>query len=121
MLVECMKLCVVITDKDLALMNACEQVFPKANKDLFRFHIHQNINKKSKDKFTENEWKEFLRSISTLCESSTGNIYRYNLANIEAQLNEVVRGREYFLHNYLKTFLQSYIRRYIPNKLWLYF
>ncbi|KAJ0827527.1 putative MULE transposase domain, FHY3/FAR1 family [Helianthus annuus] len=57
MLVDCTEPRVIITDRDLALMNACEQVFQKANKYLCRFHIHQNINKNSKEKFNEKEWK----------------------------------------------------------------
>lgn len=117
MLVDCMEPRVIITDRDFALMNACEQIFPKANKYLCRFHIQQNINRNSKKRFTDKEWKEFCRSFSTLCESSTERIYDYNLANFEAHLKETGRGRKYFLHNYVHTVLH----KYIPEKLPLYF
>ena len=102
MLAGCMEPRVILTDRDFALMNACEQVFPKAHKYLCRFHIQQNINKNSKRKFSDKEWKEFVRTFWTLCESTTEEIYRYNLENLEAQLKEADREREYFLHNYVQ-------------------
>ena len=104
MLVDCMEPRVIVTDRDLALMSACERVFPNAYKFLCRFHIQQNIARNSKKAFTDNEWKQFLRSFSTLCESPTEALYEYNLANFQSHLEDIGRTREYFLHNYVTTF-----------------
>ncbi|XP_076909941.1 putative protein FAR1-RELATED SEQUENCE 10 [Bidens hawaiensis] len=43
MLVDCREPRVILTDRDQALMNACETVFPNATKNLCRWHIMQNI------------------------------------------------------------------------------
>ncbi|GJX86347.1 FAR1-related sequence 5-like protein [Tanacetum coccineum] len=40
---ECMHARVIVTDRELTLMNACEKVFPHANHLLCRWHISQNI------------------------------------------------------------------------------
>ncbi|KAH1066536.1 hypothetical protein J1N35_031523 [Gossypium stocksii] len=42
---ECMYPHVIVTDRELALMNACQQVFPDANRLLCRWHITENIKK----------------------------------------------------------------------------
>ena len=43
---ECMHPRVIVTDRELALMSACEKVFPHANHMLCRWHISRNIFKK---------------------------------------------------------------------------
>ncbi|KAJ0870310.1 putative transcription factor FAR family [Helianthus annuus] len=119
MLAGCMEPRVILTDRDFALMNACEQVFPKAHKYLCRFHIQQNINKNSKKKFSDKEWKEFVRTFWTLCESTTEEIYMYNLENFEAQLKEADREQVYdymkksWLDPYREKFVSCWINRTI--------
>ncbi|KAJ0489592.1 putative transcription factor FAR family [Helianthus annuus] len=111
MLAGCMEPRVILTDRDFALMNACEQVFPKAHKYLCRFHIQQNINKNSKRKFSDKEWKEFVRTFWTLCESTTEEIYMYNLENFEAQLKEADREQVY---DYMKkSWLDPYREKFV--------
>ncbi|MFS7959222.1 putative MULE transposase domain, FHY3/FAR1 family [Helianthus anomalus] len=119
MLAGCMEPRVILKDRDFALMNACEQVFPKAHKYLCRFHIQQNINKNSKKKFSDKEWKEFVRTFWTLCESTTEEIYRYNLENLEAQLKEADREQVFdylkksWLDPYREKFVSCWINRTI--------
>jgi histone-lysine N-methyltransferase SETD2 len=95
MLRDCMEPRVIITDRELALMNACDLVFPSAHKYLCRFHIAQNINRNSKKKFNGKQWKEFSRSWTTLCESATEEIYEYNLSNFEGNLRDIGRTRKF--------------------------
>ena len=40
---ECMHPRVIVTDRELALMSACEKVFPHTNHILCRWHISRNI------------------------------------------------------------------------------
>ncbi|MFQ6631240.1 hypothetical protein Gotur_008631 [Gossypium turneri] len=42
---ECMYPRVIMSDRELALMNACQQVFPDATRLLCRWHITENIKK----------------------------------------------------------------------------
>ncbi|XP_076944427.1 protein FAR1-RELATED SEQUENCE 5-like [Bidens hawaiensis] len=48
---NCMMPRVILTDCDLALMNACEIVFPNAAKLLCRWHINENIKKHCRQSF----------------------------------------------------------------------
>ena len=107
MLGDCMEPRVIVTDRELALMNACDQIFPNAYKFLCRFHIQQNILRNSKKAFNDKEWKQFLRSFSTLCESPTEELYEYNLGNFQSHLEDIGRKREYFLDNFFVRFLHT--------------
>ncbi|KAD4583971.1 hypothetical protein E3N88_21572 [Mikania micrantha] len=59
MLNKCMEPRVIITDRDLAVMNACRKVFPEAAKYLCRWHIDENIAKHCKESFSDADWKKF--------------------------------------------------------------
>ncbi|KAJ0827926.1 putative MULE transposase domain, FHY3/FAR1 family [Helianthus annuus] len=96
MLDECMEPRVIVTDRDLALMNACAKVFPNASRYLFRFHIQQNICKHYKSDTTEEEWQKFLSFWGTLCESPSVPIYEYHLHNLQKRLVECKRSRKFF-------------------------
>lgn len=52
--------CVIVTDRDLALVRAVREEFPNAHKLLCRWHINQNILKFCRNKFTDgvNEYDE---------------------------------------------------------------
>ncbi|KAK1410096.1 hypothetical protein QVD17_36629 [Tagetes erecta] len=102
---------VIVTDRELALMSACKQIFPNAHRYLCRFHIQQNILRNCKKHFLDGEWKEFIRFFSLLCESTTEPIYEYNLTNFEAHLKESGRGEvfEYVHDNWLKPYRQKFV------------
>ncbi|KAH7855215.1 hypothetical protein Vadar_022474 [Vaccinium darrowii] len=50
---------VVVTDRELALMNAIARVFPKATHLLCRWHIEKNVFDKCRRKFDDKTWQEF--------------------------------------------------------------
>ncbi|XP_076943183.1 protein FAR1-RELATED SEQUENCE 5-like [Bidens hawaiensis] len=79
MLHECMMPRVILTDRDLALINACNVVFPDAAKFLCRWHISQNIKKYCKQSFTKgNNWEFFEELLSSVVFSPTPAAYEYN-------------------------------------------
>ncbi|XP_021980399.1 uncharacterized protein LOC110876537 [Helianthus annuus] len=101
LLEEGMEPCVIVTDCDKALMNACDKVFPKASKLLCRWHISQNILKHTKAKFaTAEEWKIFKLSWSRLCNSPTERLYNYNFERLFTRLTDDHRSG---VLNYLYT------------------
>ena len=51
---------VIVTDRDLALINTCNKIFPNPYKSLCRFHIQSNIAKKCVRGFTREQWNKFL-------------------------------------------------------------
>lgn len=49
---------VIVTDRDLALMEACRYVFPEASRFLCRHHIYENIRKHWRPSFgSQTEWE----------------------------------------------------------------
>ena len=115
MLVDCMEPRVIVTDRDFALMNACDQIFPNAYKFLCRFHIQQNIFRNSKKTFTDKQWKEFCHWFSVVCESPTEKLYEYNLTNFQSHLVTDGREREYFFYIYNFTYLLFYIHVHLRS------
>ncbi|KAH1198536.1 PKS-NRPS hybrid synthetase [Glycine max] len=58
---------VIVTDRDLALMNAVKTVFPKSTNLLCRFHIDKNVKAKCKSLIGEkNVWDYVMDNWSTL-------------------------------------------------------
>lgn len=92
MLTSCMEPRVIITDRDLALMNACNKVFPDASKYLCRWHISENIAKFCKASFSDKDWSVFMIRWARLLESSTPEIYEYNYNRLFEQL--IKAGRQ---------------------------
>ncbi|KAM0048125.1 putative MULE transposase domain, FHY3/FAR1 family [Helianthus debilis subsp. tardiflorus] len=76
---ECMMPRVIVTDRELALINACSKVFPNATRLLCHFHIQQNIARKCKEGFDKEDWGKFMSYWRRLCESSSEPMYKYNL------------------------------------------
>ncbi|KAL1149138.1 hypothetical protein V6Z11_A10G172200 [Gossypium hirsutum] len=57
---ECMYPRVIVMDRELALMNACQQVFPDATRLLCRWHITENIKKHCRQSIkSQHEWESF--------------------------------------------------------------
>ncbi|KAH7866059.1 hypothetical protein Vadar_014998 [Vaccinium darrowii] len=50
---------VVVTDRELALLNAIARVFPKATHLLCRWHIKKNVFAKCRRKFDDKTWQQF--------------------------------------------------------------
>ncbi|KAH1080003.1 hypothetical protein J1N35_019764 [Gossypium stocksii] len=53
---ECMYPRVIVTDRELALMNTCQQIFPDATRLLCRWHITENIKKHCVLKYLDQVW-----------------------------------------------------------------
>lgn len=77
---------VIITDRDMALVKACETVFPKAKRNLCRWHIEQNIFKHCNQGFDGDGWNRFTRLWAKLLNSSTPVIYHYHYDKLYREL-----------------------------------
>jgi len=76
---KCVMPRVIITDRDLGLVNACKQVFPEASHQLCRFHIFQNICKHCKPSFgKQEEWEAFERMWARVISSPTPESFERN-------------------------------------------
>ncbi|TYH42281.1 hypothetical protein ES332_D11G053800v1 [Gossypium tomentosum] len=108
---ECMYQRVIVTDRELALMNACQQVFPDATRLLCRWHITENIKKHCRQSIKlQHDWDSFRAMWNVLVESPTW-IFKYKemfvLVWIDRHLNfgERTTNRVESQHAKLKKYL----------------
>ncbi|XP_076937851.1 uncharacterized protein LOC143605728 [Bidens hawaiensis] len=101
MLHKCMMPRVILIDRDLALMNACNVVFPDAAKLLCRWHISQNVKKHCKQSFVRGNknWEYFEELWSSLIHSPTLDAYEYNYK----RLHDGFTGKHKRVFDYVNT------------------
>ncbi|KAF5822950.1 putative MULE transposase domain, FHY3/FAR1 family [Helianthus annuus] len=108
---ECMMPRVIVTDRELALINACSKVFPNATRLLCQFHIEQNIVRQCKKGFDKQDWGKFKTYWRRVCESTSEPMYKYNLEKMYNRL--VVANREsvydYVYENWLKDYKEMFV------------
>ncbi|MFS8001977.1 putative transcription factor FAR family [Helianthus anomalus] len=86
---NCMQPRVIVTDREFALMNACQQIFPDATQLLCRFHISQSIFRNCKSHFkSKHKWESFTSMWSSLIESSTLTSFKENYKELQSMLTK---------------------------------
>ncbi|GJV04738.1 FAR1-related sequence 5-like protein [Tanacetum coccineum] len=107
---ECMLPRVIITDRDLALMNACEKVFPNATRLLCRWHISQNILKNCRQTIkVERDWDSFLSAWKLLEDSPTWISYMENYKQLQLVLRKYPRVLSYVDDNWLNNHKEKFV------------
>nr|XP_043620335.1 PKS-NRPS hybrid synthetase cheA-like [Erigeron canadensis] len=110
---HCLKMCiglsytprVIITDRDLGLMNACDKIFSNANKLLCRWHISENITKHCRQSFTSHsEFDSFKYSWDKFVKAPTKEKYQKHYSDLQVKLISHPRVLRY-LHD---TWLNKY-------------
>nr|GEV88236.1 RNA-directed DNA polymerase, eukaryota [Tanacetum cinerariifolium] len=113
---------VIITDRDLALINACEKVFPNATRLLCRWHISQNILKNCRQTIKEQrDWDSFLSAWKLLEDSPTWISYVENYKQLQLVLRKDPRVLSYVDDNWLNNHKEKFVsacllRGFISNK-----
>ncbi|TYH66346.1 hypothetical protein ES332_D06G116500v1 [Gossypium tomentosum] len=115
---ECMYPCVIVTDRELALMNACQQVFPDATRLLCRWHITENIKKHYRQSIkSQHEWDSFRTMWTVLVESPTWILYTENYRKLQSMLSEYLSVLKYldqvWLSKYKEMFMLVWIDRHL--------
>lgn len=82
---ECIFPRVIVTDRELVAMNACNFVFPNAKGLLCRWHINRSIMRKCK-KNLKNNWSTFIKTWKVLVKSETEEAYMNNITQVQAIL-----------------------------------
>ncbi|XP_052300876.1 PKS-NRPS hybrid synthetase cheA-like [Citrus sinensis] len=101
---------VIVTDREVALMNAIQNVFPTATHILCRWHISKNVLSNCKKLFETNEvWESFITNWNILVLSATKDHYMQHLRLLES---EFVRYQEVI--DYVKnTWLDKYKEKFV--------
>jgi len=83
----CMHPRVILTDRELALMNACKEVFPNAAQLLCRVHISRNIFRNCRQSIRPTgDWDNFLKLWELLLDSTTLFSYTDNYKQLQSFL-----------------------------------
>lgn len=99
---------VILTDRDLALMNAIKKVFPGAKNLLCRFHITKNVLAHSRKLFKSKEkCNAFVEAWSVLTFSSCENDYAQNLESLDNDYKEYPKILKYIRDTWLTPYLKE--------------
>jgi hypothetical protein len=115
LLVPGMEPSVIVTDRELSLVRACDKVFPEVKHNLCRFHVQQNIDRqlpKDKDTLGKKPRKHIHSLFGTVCKSPTEDLYRINLDTLEQYMNSIHLSSEYSIYNLLLYFIRYNLFRY---------
>lgn len=101
---------VIVTDRDLALMNAISAVFPTARHLLCRWHISKNVMANCKKKFgTKDDWDKFYSSWYSLVNSTSEDVYLRDLQQIESKFGWVPGVIDYLKDTWLIPFKEKFV------------
>ncbi|XP_058216857.1 protein FAR1-RELATED SEQUENCE 5-like [Rhododendron vialii] len=102
---------VILSDRELALMNAIQLVFPRTAHVLCVWHIEKNVLSKCKSQFESGkDWETFLSTWTNVIESVDESSFHEAWHLLEVQYKE----KEYVI-NYLKNTWLPFKERFFPQ------
>ncbi|XP_076943685.1 uncharacterized protein LOC143614011 [Bidens hawaiensis] len=115
---KCMLPRVIVTDRELALVNACKEVFPDAAQLLCRWHIEQNIFRRCRNFVrSRGDWDKYSSLWKSLVDSATLESYTENYQILESFLIKFPRVSDYVNKNWLKEYKKMFVSLWIDQHL----
>ncbi len=100
----------IVTDRDLALMNAIHRVFPTARHLLCRWHISRNVLAKCKKFFELKEkWDKFIMSWNVLVLSSTEDEYNDRWSALQREFGTYPDALQYVSDTWLSKYKERFV------------
>jgi histone-lysine N-methyltransferase SETD2 len=101
---------VIVTDRELALINAIGVVFPTARHLLCRWHISKNVVTNCKKMFEDAEkWEKFLLGWNTIVYSSTEEEYAAHCATLVKEFRSYAEAIRYVNENWLVRYREKFV------------
>ncbi|KAJ1391177.1 MULE transposase domain [Sesbania bispinosa] len=111
---------VIVTDRDIALMNAVEKVFPVASHLLCQFHIAKNVKAKCKTLVSNTlEWQPIMDVWMSLMHSPTKADFEMNLAHFEQVCSTWGLFMTYVKHTWLMPHKEKFVDAWINKNMHL--
>ncbi|KAJ0009922.1 hypothetical protein Pint_33440 [Pistacia integerrima] len=105
---------VIVTDRDLALMNSIQEVFPRATNLLCRWHISRHVSTICKKLFeTKERWEAFICSWNVLVLSVTEQEYMQHLSAIESDFCRYPQALDYVKQTWLVRYKEKFVAAWI--------
>ncbi|XP_028071173.1 uncharacterized protein LOC114273561 [Camellia sinensis] len=101
---------VIVTDRELVLMNAIDRVFSTSRHLLCRWHISRNVLAKCKKMFkSKEEWDKFISLWNFLVLSSTELEYNEHLARLLADFDIYLEAVQYVSQSWLIPYKDKFV------------
>ncbi|XP_050379563.1 uncharacterized protein LOC126796892 [Argentina anserina] len=101
---------VIITDRELVLMNSINKVFPHARHLLCKWHINKNVMKECKKKFARKEgWESFNSAWNTVVGSTSEYEYWKNLKDLESKFSSYPSAVNYVKNSWLDKYKERFV------------
>ena len=101
---------VIVTDRELALMNAIDVVFPSSKHLLCRWHINKNVLAKCKKMFdSKDTWEKFNSSWNLLIFSSSKDEYHEHLSTLHKEFSAYPEALDYVTQTWLKQYKEKFV------------
>ncbi|KAJ1434374.1 MULE transposase domain [Sesbania bispinosa] len=111
---------VIVTDRDIALMNAVEKVFPVSSHLLCQFHIAKNVKAKCKILVSNTlKWQPIMDVWMSLMHSPTEADFEMNLAHFEQVCSTWGLFRTYVNHTWLMPHKEKFVDAWINKNMHL--
>ncbi|XP_057496891.1 uncharacterized protein LOC130781651 isoform X1 [Actinidia eriantha] len=107
---ECALPDVIVSEREMDLMNAIDSVFPTARHLLCRWHINKDVMAKCKKSFeTEDKWDKFINRWNMVVLSSTEGEYIQQLATFNKEFSTYPEALEYVTSSWLDTYKDRFV------------
>ncbi|XP_028091421.1 PKS-NRPS hybrid synthetase CHGG_01239-like [Camellia sinensis] len=101
---------VIVTDRELALMNAMQKIFPSARHLLCRWHISKNVLTKCKKMFeTRQKWKKFNHEWNSVVYSSSEIQYDERLKSLLKEFSSYPDAVKYVMDTWLVSYKDKFV------------
>ncbi|XP_028056148.1 PKS-NRPS hybrid synthetase CHGG_01239-like [Camellia sinensis] len=101
---------VIVTDRELALMNAIQKIFPSARHLLCRWHISKNVLTKCKKMFeTQQKWEKFNHEWNSVVYSSSEIQYEERLKSLLKEFSSYPKAVNYVMDTRLVPYKEKFV------------
>ncbi|KAL7205966.1 hypothetical protein ACSBR2_018806 [Camellia fascicularis] len=101
---------VIVSDRELSLMNAIAMIFPQATSLLCRWHINKNVLAKCKKLFEKKEKLDmFITSWNMLVMSSSEEVYMQRFVLLQNEFTFYVEALQYVTSSWLDTYKERFV------------
>ncbi|XP_028070698.1 PKS-NRPS hybrid synthetase CHGG_01239-like [Camellia sinensis] len=101
---------IIVTDRELALMNAIHKIFPSARHLLCRWHISKNVLTKCKKMFkTQQKWEKFNHEWNSLVYSPSEIQYDERLKSLLKEFSSYPDAVKYVMDTWLVPYKDKFV------------
>ena len=106
---------VIVTDKDMALMNVVESVFPTSKQLLCRFHIAKNVSAKAKLYCEKSDWDSIKSAWDDVMYSADEREYEIHLTDFQLLCEPYAKFMSYVENTWLADHKEKFVKCWVDK------